>query len=194
MWVFRVSQWCKEDIWSSGMWCYTIEILAPSSPLKCWEPINSNGTSYCRAINFQFILDTKVDDSWDLDLCLNSHIKDWNIVSFHLKQPNCQQISIVTFLLFPTLSLVADFDGTHWENDGNDEEEDTTHNTCSYGLMFDSCWHRVLHLFTAFVTFQRIGQYSEIVGTPTNQVLHCWPIYRNASYIFKLHQQGRLEN
>ena len=73
MQVFRFSQCCNAGIWSSGMWCYTTVLVAPSIPLKCWESINSNAALHCRILNLQFILYIKVDGSWVLDLCERSY-------------------------------------------------------------------------------------------------------------------------
>jgi hypothetical protein len=51
-----------------------------------------------------------------------------------------------TFLLFPSLSLIADLDRAYAKDYRDDEKEDSSDYSGSYGLLLDAGRYRVLNL------------------------------------------------
>lgn len=78
-----------------------------------------------------------------------------------------------TFLLFSSLPLIADLHRAYTEDDGDEEEENTTHDACGDRFVLDASRHRELDLLARAVIRSRVGQHLEIVGPTTDQVLHC---------------------
>lgn len=79
----------------------------------------------------------------------------------------------LTFLLFPALALVADFDGAHRQDDGHYEEEYTSDHASCDGLVLHSSGNRELHLLAALVALHGVRQYAEVVRPTSYQVFHC---------------------
>lgn len=77
-----------------------------------------------------------------------------------------------TFLLFSSLSLIADLDRADAENNRDDEKEDSTDYAGSYGLVLDARRHRILILIARAGAIRRIGVNYEIIRPAANQIFH----------------------
>ena len=74
----------------------------------------------------------------------------------------------LTFLLLTAFTFVADLDGAHGQNDGDDEEQDPSHHARGDRFVLHARRHRKLHLLRALVAGRRVGQHSEVVRTTTD--------------------------
>lgn len=78
-----------------------------------------------------------------------------------------------TSLLSPSLPFIADFHRAYAENDGDDEEENTTYDARGDRFVLHASRHGKLHLLARTVIRSRMCEHLEIVGPTTDQILHC---------------------
>lgn len=80
-----------------------------------------------------------------------------------------------TFFLFPSLSLIADFDRAYAKNNSDYEKEDSSDYAGGYGFVFDARRYRILYLIAHTGAVSRIGDHQKVISSTANQIFH-WKI------------------
>ena len=77
--------------------------------------------------------------------------------------------ALYTFFLLapaPLVPLIDTLYGTNSQDDGYDEEENSTHNSSCDGFVFDLTRYNECHFFTRSLASQRVRIDSEIIRLP----------------------------
>lgn len=78
----------------------------------------------------------------------------------------------LTFLLFPTFPLIANFYSAHGQNNGNYEKQDAAHDSGGDGFVFYPGGYRKFDFVATLVARYGIRQHPEVVRSAAYQVLY----------------------